>query len=112
MALKLKQKRLAEMMVMNPDWSKGKIAQEMGIDPSTIYRWKQNQEFKEYMHSLCQDRFKDMERLAVKKLQEHIKNGNWKATQYVLDNLGYKPEEKIDIHSSDININITGDVDD
>ena len=50
-----------------------------------------------------------MEKLAMQKLKEHVEKGNWKATQYVLDGLGYKPEEKIDINNGEININVTGD---
>ena len=107
--LKLKQKQMAELMVAEPDLSNEKYAERMGIDPSTIYRWKKNKEFTDYLHSLCNERFKDMERLAIQKLKEHIKNGNWKATQYVLDSLGYKPETTVDIKSNDINIHVTGD---
>lgn len=107
--LKPKQKQAAEIAVSEPDLSGFKIAERVGVDVNTYYRWKKNPEFTEYIHSLCEDRFKDMEKLAMQKLKEHIEKGNWKATQYVLDGLGYKPEEKIDISNGDINISITGD---
>ncbi len=107
--LKTKQKQLAEIMVAEPQLSNEKYAERIGVDPSTIYRWKKNDEFNDYVHTLCQERFKDMEKLAMTKLREHIEKGNWKATQYVLDYMGYKPEETIDIKNGDINISIVGD---
>ena len=110
--LKTKQKKLAELMVAEPELTNERYAERIGIDPTTIYRWKKSEEFNEYLHSLCKERFKDMEKLAMQKLKEHIEKGNWKATQYVLDGLGYKPDEVVDIKNSDINISILGDTDD
>ena len=110
--LKPKQKKLAELMVAEPELTNEKYADKIGVDPTTIYRWKKSDEFTDYLHSLCKERFKDMEKLAMQKLKEHIEKGNWKATEYVLNGLGYKPEEKIDIKNSDINISISGDSDD
>lgn len=107
--LKTKQKQLAEIMVAEPNLSNEKYSERVGIDPTTLYRWKKNDEFNEYVHELCQSRFKDMEKMAMQKLREHIEKGNWKATQYVLDGLGYKPEDKIDIRNGEININVVGD---
>ena len=85
------------------------MAEQLNVSENTISNWKKNDEFNEYVHELCQSRFKDMEKLAMQKLREHIEKGNWKATQYVLDGLGYKPEDKIDIRNGEININIVGD---
>lgn len=110
--LKPRQKQLAELMVAEPNLSNEKYAERIGIDPTTLYRWKRNDEFNDYVHTLCQTRFKDMEKLAMQKLREHVENGNWKACQYVLDSLGYLPEQKIDVKSSEINICITGDTND
>ncbi len=109
--LKVKQKKLAELMVAEPELTNEKYAERIGINPATIYSWKKNKEFTDYVHTLCQERFKDIEKLAIQKLKEQVAKGNWKAIQYVLDSLGYKPEEKVDIRSSDINISIVGDAD-
>lgn len=107
--LKPKQKKAAEISVSEPGLSGAKIAERVGVNINTYYVWKKNPEYQEYVHALCEDRFKDMEKLAMQKLKEHVEKGNWKATQYVLDGLGYKPEEKIDINNGEININVTGD---
>lgn len=107
--LNSKQKRAAEIIVAEPEKHLGDIAQELGVDFSTLWRWRQKPEFKEYEHELCLERFKDLEKLAIYKLKENAKNNNQKAIEYILDYIGYKPEEKIDIRSGDIVVNITGD---
>lgn len=83
-------------MAAEPELTNEKYAERIGINPATIYKWKKDKEFMDYVHSLCNERFKDTERLAISKLKEQVKKGNWKAIQYVLDSCGYKAETKID----------------
>lgn len=108
--LKSKQKALAELMILKPELTNEEYAKEIGINPKTLYKWKKTVEFNEYLDELCKEKFNDMERLALEKLKAQLKKGNWKAIEYVLNGLGYKPEDKLDIkNSGDINITITGD---
>ena len=51
----------------------------------------------------------DLEKLAIQKLKENATKGNMRAIEYLLDYIGYKATEKIDVTSGDITINITGD---
>lgn len=109
MALKPKQKLLAELMVEEPELTNVEYAETIGIDIKTLYKWKKTEEFDEYFRSLCKEKFKDLEQLALKKLKENVNNGYQKAIEYVLDYMGYKATEKIeaDIDGSlDINVNI------
>ena len=104
MALKAKQKILAELMVMKPELTNVQYAEEVGIDPKTLYKWKKTDEFQDYLHECCQDKFKDLEKLALDKLRDNIGKGNQKAIEYALDYLGYKAETKI---SADLNNDVT-----
>ena len=107
MALKAKQKALAELMVYQPELTNVEYAKEIGIDPKTLYKWKKTDEFQDYMHQLCQEKFKDLEQLAIAKLQENIAKRNQKAIEYALDYIGYKPSQKIEADlNTDINITI------
>lgn len=108
-ALNRKQKLAAEIMAAEPNLSGAKIAERVQVDVTTFYRWKKNQEFNDYVHTCCIEEFKDIEKIAIQKLRENAAKGNQKAIEYVLNYMGYKPEEKIDLHSSDICINITGE---
>lgn len=103
MALKPKQIRLAELMVLEPELTNEQYAEKVNINPSTIYAWKKNKEFQDYLHQCCQEEFKSMEKLAIRKLKENCEKGNQKAIEYLLDYIGYKPTEKVE---ADLNASI------
>lgn len=107
--LKPKQKKCAEIMVCEPSLSIEKVAEQIGVDPSTIYRWKRDSEFTDYISELCRERFKELEKEAVNQLGKAVKAGEWKAVQYVLDGHHYAPKTELDITSNDIVISIVGD---
>lgn len=105
--LKAKQKALAELMVLKPELTNVEYAKEIGIDPKTLYKWKKTDEFQDYLHQCCQDKFKDLEKLAIEKLKENMAKGNQKAIEYALDYIGYKATTKVEADlNTDINITI------
>lgn len=105
MALKPKQKLLAEIMVLQPELTNLQYAEEANIDPKTVYKWKKLPEFQDYVHELCLEKFRSLEQLATEKLRQNIIKGNQKAIEYSLDYLGYKPSQKIEADlNTDINI--------
>ena len=107
MALTAKQKALAELMILKPELTNVEYAKEVVIDPKTLYKWKKKDEFQAYISELCQDKFKDLEKLAIDKLRDNISKGNQKAIEYTLDYLGYKATQKVEAElTNDININI------
>ena len=110
MALKPKQKLLAELMVAKPELTNEQYAEEIGIDPKTLYNWKKNSEFQEYINELCKNKFADLQTLAIAKLRENVEAKNQKAIEYALDYLGYKATTKVEADiSSDITINVGED---
>ena len=107
-ALTTKMKRCAEILVAEPETSIGDIAQQLEVDPSTIWRWRKREDYKAYEHELCHERFMDMEKLAIQKLKENAKKGNQKAIEYLLDYIGYKSTEKVETKITGIQtINVT-----
>lgn len=107
--LTTKMKLCAEILVNDPEKPLGDIAHELGVDPSTLWRWRKREDYKAYEHELCHERFMDLEKLAIQKLKENAKNNNQKAIEYLLDYIGYKAKDQIDINDGNINISITGD---
>lgn len=107
--LNSKQKRAVELLVAEPEKHLNDIAKECGVDYATLWRWRKKPEFQEYEHELCLERFKDLERLAIRKLQENIMKNNQKAVEYALDFAGYKAKDQLDINNGDISICITGE---
>ena len=102
--LKPKQRMLAELMVLKPSLTNLQYAEEAGIDPKTVYKWKKQPEFKEYLHELCLEKFHSLEKLAIAKLQENMEKGNQKAIEYALDYIGYKAATKLE---ADLNNDVT-----
>lgn len=99
-------KRCAEILVAEPETQINDIAKELGVDPSTVWRWRQREDYKAYEHELCHARFMDLEKLAIQKLKENASNNNQKAIEYLLNYIGYKPKEQIEISDTTINIEI------
>ena len=95
--LKPKEKQLAELMASEPSLRNVEYAERCKISEKSVYVYKRKPEFQEYLSDLCKERFKDMEKVAIKKLAEQVDKGNWKAVQYVLDNSGYKMPEQQEI---------------
>ncbi|MDK0834994.1 phBC6A51 family helix-turn-helix protein [Clostridium perfringens] len=55
--LSASQKKCAELIVMKDinKMSMTQIAEEIGVNRSTIFRWKQNKEFNDYLNSLADE---------------------------------------------------------
>ena len=106
MALKPKQIKLAELMVLEPELNNEQYAERVNINPSTVYAWKKNKEFQDYLHECCQTEFKSMEKMAIRKLRENAEKGNQKAIQYILDYLQYKAPETVEVKDKTIRIEI------
>ena len=106
MALKPKQRDLAQLMVDEPKLTNVEYAKRIGIDPKTLYKWKKTDEFIEFRSELCRHKFKDLEALAMDQLKKRLVKGDMRAITYVLDGAGYKASEKVEISERSINITI------
>lgn len=97
MALNNKQKKAIELLVYSPYMSQNMIAQEIGVNRITLYRWREeNEEFKEELDKAIKKRWKAAETIAVNTMINLAQEGNVQAAKYMLDSLGYKPTEKIE----------------
>lgn len=104
--LKPKQRQVIEIMVLEPDLRNEDYAERVGINPKTLYVWKKQEEFNDELHRVCKEKFKDLEKKALRKLEEQVDKGNMKAITYVLDGTGYKAPEQIEVTDKTINIHI------
>lgn len=108
MALKPKQMKAAELLALFPEMKEKDIAAEVNISQKQLWVWKTKvPEFMEYYHTICQSRFKELESLAIEKLEANVRKGNQKAIEYALDFLGYHATQKVEADiNTDINITI------
>lgn len=108
MALNNKQLKAIELMVYQPYMTQKMMAQEIGVHRETIRRWREeNDEFKAELKKAIDNRWRAAEAMAVNGMISLASEGNYSAIKYLLDNLGYKPVEKIEANvESSINITI------
>lgn len=87
-------RKVATIWVENPYLKYGEIAKLARIGDSTFYDYRHDDRFMAIYKELCQQKYKELESVAMKKLGEMAKEGNWNAVKYILDGVGYKPEDK------------------
>lgn len=105
--LKPRQKAAAELMALHPEMSFTAIRNELGISEKAFWEWRKKPQFMNYYHSLCENRFKELEAKAVAKLEENIENNCQKAIEYVLNYQGFAAPQKIEANvSTEIVVNI------
>ena len=110
MALTQKQKEAVNLMITVPYISNGDVAKELHVDASTVYRWKQKQEFLDYWDEQLAIAWKDSIRMAQRKMHELAANGDRYAAQYILDSGGFAKTNKVELDGSlSINIDIADD---
>ena len=94
----------------NPLATYEEIANIAGVADKTFYRYRQDEEFMRQYRELCQQRFKELEGKAVELLDEQLNCRNWNAIKFTLENLGYKPTEKVEqVNETTIKVSVDDD---
>lgn len=107
MALKPKQKALIEAIIANPCAPHTELAEMVGVNRNTITAWKRDAEFQAALDLRIKEVWKDSEAIAVNTMRNLATQGNFNASKYILDSLGYAPTQRIEADiKTDIEINI------
>lgn len=107
MAINKRQKAFIEYMVEHPFFTNKKCREDCDIPISTYYDWMRRDEFKEALQKRIKEVWEDSERMAVETMVNLCRDGDFKASKYILDNLGYAATQKIEANvSNEINISI------
>lgn len=107
MALKARQLELIEALLANPLQPDTEVAKQLCINRNTVREWKKKPEFQEEYQRRLREKWEDSERMAMETMQTLAREGDFKASKYILDSLGYAPTQKIEADvSTDIVINI------
>lgn len=107
MALTRRQKALIEYMLANPRLPETVCAKNCDVPNSTYFDWKKKGEFTAELDRRLKEMWKDSERMAVDTMVSLCDKGEYSAAKYILDNLGYKPVDKIQAEvTQDIVLNI------
>ena len=96
-ALNNKQLKAIELLVYQPYMTLNMVCKEVDVSRDTLHRWRNdNEEFKTALDKAIKERWKAAEAMAVNGMINLASEGNYNAIKYLLDNLGYKPVEKME----------------
>lgn len=95
-----------ELMLAYPTMSISKLAEKVGVNRNTISDWRRNNtEFIEEYKRRLREKWEGHEVIAMQTMQKLAENGDFKASKYILDSLGYNATQKIEADiNSEINI--------
>ena len=110
MALNTKQKKAIELLTSGEGYTLKEVAELVKVNPKTLWAWRNEPEYVTFQEELARinnERWQaavDAARAGDIKLR---KDGHQKMIQFVLQNEGYNPTQKVesDLHT-DINISI------
>ena len=110
MALSKKQRMALELLTSGEGMTFREIAEKVDVNEKTLWRWRNEPEFAQFQEELKRlndIRWQAAEDAAREGAIKLCKDGNQKMIQFVLQNVGYNPTQKIDadLHN-DIVINI------
>lgn len=110
MALNKKQRLALELLTNGQGLTYKEIAEQVGVNPKTLWEWRNNPDyvmFQEELAKINNERWQAAEDAARAAAIKLCKEGNQKMVQFVLQNAGYNPTQKVeaDLHT-DIVINI------
>ena len=105
MALKARQLAYIDFLMANPMMTNTEAGKQVGVNRNTIAEWKKNPEFDAEYRRRLKEKWEGAELLAQETMQNLARNGDFKASKYILDSLGYAPVQKIEADiNQDINI--------
>jgi transcriptional regulator with XRE-family HTH domain len=110
MALNTKQKKALELLTSGEGYTLRQVAELASISPKTLWNWRNGNDFTEFQEELKRindERWKAAEDAAREAAIRLCKEGNQKMVQFVLQNAGYNPTNKIEADvSTSINVTI------
>lgn len=113
MALSKKQKMAIELLTSGRGMTLKEVAEEVGITPKTLWNWRNSNEFTDFQEELARinnERWRAAEDAAREGAIKLCQQGNQKMIQFVLQNVGYNPTQKVEAElHNDIVINIDED---
>lgn len=103
MALRPQEIALIEALLANPAISNEKVAPMVGINRNTVREWKKKPEFQEEYRKRLKEKWESCEDIAIDTMRNLALDGDFKASKYILDSMGYAPTTKIE---ADVSTNI------
>lgn len=95
-----------EIEIAEPRMPYKLVAERVGVKYRTLCDWHSTDLWKKEKARRLKEKFGDFEAKAIDNLEMYLNEGEWKATQYVLDSLGYNATQKVEVDSNTIKVSI------
>ena len=92
-----KMRQIMQVWLDNPLLTLREVAEKAGVSHDTLHDYQQNPEWIAEYKAECDKRFECLRAAAVENLENALLDGDWRATTYVLDSLGYNATQKINV---------------
>lgn len=110
MALSKKQQIAVELLTSGEGLTLRQVAERAGVNAKTLWRWRNEPEYATFQEELARinnERWQAAEDAAREAAIRLCKEGNQKMVQFVLQNAGYNPTQRVEAElHTDIVINI------
>ena len=110
-SLTAKQKAAIEMLTCGEAYTYAYIAETVGVNVKTLYDWRTSPDytlFQEQLNKINDARWRAAEDAAREAAIRLCKADNQKMVQFVLQNVGYNPTQKVE---ADLHTDITIEID-
>lgn len=95
-----KMRQVMEVWLDNPLLTSREVAEKANVSRDTFNDYQQNDEWMAEYKAECDKRFESLRAAAVENLENALLDGDWRATTYVLDALGYQAAQKINVDAN------------
>lgn len=95
-----KMKYVMQVWLSNPLLTSREVAEKAGVSTDSFHDYQQNEEWMAEYKAECDKRFESLRAAAVENLENALLDGDWRATTYVLDALGYQATQKINVDAN------------
>ena len=97
-----KMKYVMQIWLSNPLLTSKEVAEKAGVSTDSFHDYQQNEEWMAEYKAECDKRFESLRAAAVENLENALLDGDWRATTYVLDSLGYNATQKINLDANTV----------
>lgn len=102
------QERVLATWLANPRLTYAEIAEKAGVGDRTFYQYRQDPAFIAEYEARCREWFDNLKSAAIDVVEEAIFDGDVKTAQWLLENVGYKAANKVEVDTPNtVKISIT-----
>lgn len=98
-----------EVWLDNPLLNSREVAEKAGVSRESFNDYQQNELWMQEYKDECNKRFECLRAAAIENLENALLDGDWRATTYVLDALGYQSALKVDLNTNNTVIKVVVD---